>query len=169
MLHDLVIVGAGPVGATLALALSDSDLDVVTLDARPAGSISRSDRSLALSHGARLVFERLGVWSEVAATPGAVTPITDIDISQRGGFGRARLHARDQGVDALGYVVSYRALQHALDSALGHASMPVEHGVGVTRVSATRGSAHVVGERDGAAVEWSARLVAGAGGGGDVG
>lgn len=168
MLHDLVIVGAGPVGATLALALSDSDLDVVTLDARPAGSISRSDRSLALSQGARLVFERLGVWSEVAATPGAVTPITAIDISQRGGFGRARLHAHDQGVDALGYVVSYRALQHALDSALGRAGMSIDHGVGVTRVSATPGSADVVGERDGAVVEWSARLVAVADGGGDV-
>src|ERR1700692_4444424 len=136
MLHDLVIVGAGPVGATLALALSDSDLDVVTLDARPAGSIARSDRSLALSHGARPVFERLG-----------------------GG---------GQGVDALGYVVSYRALQHALDSSLGRAGLSVEHGVGVTRVSATRGSAHVVGERGGAAGEWSARLAAVADGGGDV-
>src|SRR5256885_9440213 len=75
MLHDLVIVGAGPVGATLALALFDSDLDVVALDARPAGSIARSDRSLALSHGTRLVFERLGVWSGVTATAGAVTPL----------------------------------------------------------------------------------------------
>jgi 2-octaprenyl-6-methoxyphenol hydroxylase len=168
MLHDLVIVGAGPVGATLALALSDNDLDVVALDARPAGSIARSDRSLALSHGARLVFERLGVWSEVAATPGAVTPITAIDITQRGGFGRARLHAHDQGVDALGYVVSYRALQHALDAALGRAGMSVEHGVGVTRVSATAESAHIVGERNGATVEWSARLAAVADGGGDV-
>jgi 2-octaprenyl-6-methoxyphenol hydroxylase len=168
MLHDLVIVGAGPVGATLALALADSDLDVVTLDARPAGSIARSDRSLALSHGARLIFERLDVWSEVAATPGAVTPITAIDISQRGGFGRARLYARDHGVDALGYVVSYRALQHALDAALARAGISIEHGVGVTRVSALAASAKVVGERNGAAVEWSARLAAVADGGGDV-
>ena len=168
MLRDLVIVGAGPVGATLALALRDSDLDVVALDARPAGSIARSERSLALSHGARLIFERLDVWSALAATPGAVTPITAIDISQRGGFGRARLHARDQGVDALGYVVSYRALQHALDAALARAGMSVEHGVGVTRVSATAASAHVVGERNGAALEWSARLAAVADGGGDV-
>jgi 2-octaprenyl-6-methoxyphenol hydroxylase len=170
VLHDLVIVGAGPVGATLALALADSDLDVVALDARPAGSIARSDRSLALSHGARLIFERLGVWDAVAAAPGAVTPITAIDISQRAGFGHARLHARDQGVDALGYVVSYRALQHALDAALARAGMAVEHGVGVTRVNATAeaGCARVTGERGGAAVEWSARLAAVADGGGNV-
>jgi 2-octaprenyl-6-methoxyphenol hydroxylase len=168
MLHDLVIVGAGPVGATLALALSESDLDVVALDARPAGTIARSDRSLALSHGARLIFERLGVWNAVAALPGAVTPITAIDISQRAGFGRARLHASDQGVDALGYVVSYRALQHALDAALARAGMSVEHGVGVTRVSATAASAKIAGERNGAAVEWSARLAAVADGGSGV-
>jgi len=170
MLHDLVIVGAGPVGATLALALADSDLDVVALDARPAGSIARSDRSLALSHGARLIFERLNVWKAVTATPGAVTPITAIDISQRAGFGRARLHARDQGVDALGYVVSYRALQHALDAALVRAGMSVEHDVGVKSVSAKAGAgcAQIAGERNGAMVEWSARLAAVADGGGGV-
>jgi 2-octaprenyl-6-methoxyphenol hydroxylase len=170
MLHDLVIVGAGPVGATLALALSESDLDVVALDARAAGSIARSDRSLALSHGARLIFERLDVWKAVAATPGAVTPITAIDISQRAGFGRARLHARDQGVDALGYVVSYHALQHALDAALVRAGMSVEHDVAVKSVSAMPGAgcAQVAGERNGAAVEWSARLAAVADGGSGV-
>jgi 2-octaprenyl-6-methoxyphenol hydroxylase len=169
-MHDLVIIGAGPVGATLALALRESDIDVVALDARPAGTIARSDRSLALSQGARLVFERLGVWSDVASSPGAVTPITDIDISQRAGFGRARLHATDQGVEALGYVVSYRALQHALDAALSRAGMTVEHGVAVTRVSADpQGSfARIEGARDGAAVEWSARLAAVADGGGDA-
>ena len=51
MLHDVVIVGAGPVGATLALALAAGEVDVVALDARPARTIARGDRSLALSHG----------------------------------------------------------------------------------------------------------------------
>jgi 2-octaprenyl-6-methoxyphenol hydroxylase len=170
LVHDLVIVGMGPVGATLALALRESGLDIVALDARPVGGIARSDRSLALSHGARLIFERLGVWTEVETAAGAVTPITSIDISQRAGFGRARLDAREQGVEALGYVVSYRALQHALDAALKRGGVPVEHAVEVAQVSATPGaaSARIVGERDGSAVEWSARLAAVADGGGDV-
>jgi 2-octaprenyl-6-methoxyphenol hydroxylase len=34
--HDLAIVGAGPVGMTLALALKDSGLDILLVDARPA-------------------------------------------------------------------------------------------------------------------------------------
>ena len=109
-MHDVVIVGAGPVGGALALALADADLDIVALDARAAGATLRGDRSLALSHGARLIFERLGVWPRLAAMAGAVTPIVEIDISQAGGFGVTRLIADEQGMPALGYVVSYRAL-----------------------------------------------------------
>ncbi|HYQ98887.1 MAG TPA: FAD-dependent monooxygenase [Casimicrobiaceae bacterium] len=137
MLHDLAIVGAGPVGATLALAVAPADLDVVVLDARAAGESLRGDRSLALSHGARLILERLGAWSTLAADRGAVTPITAIDISQAGGFGLARLEAADSDLPALGYVVRYRALQAALDAALGRAGVEVRHGVAVKSVGGT--------------------------------
>ena len=168
MLHDVVIVGAGPVGATLALALAGGELDVASVDARAPNTLARGDRSLALSHGARLIFDRLGVWSEVAAAPGAVTAITAIDVSQRGGFGAARLDAHEHGVPALGYVVSYRALQTALDAGLARAGLAVRHGVSVTKVDATPAYARIRGERDGAACEWTARVVAVADGGGDI-
>ena len=170
MLHDVVIVGAGPVGATLALALAGGDLDVVALDARARGDTLRGDRSLALSHGARLIFERLGVWSAArGARAGAVTPITAIDISQRGGFGTARLDAHEHGVPALGYVVSYRALQAALDAALARARPAGALTASPSRRSAaTPAYARIRGEREGAACEWTARLAAVADGGGDV-
>jgi 2-octaprenyl-6-methoxyphenol hydroxylase len=168
MLHDVVIVGAGPVGATLALALAGGEFDVVALDARSSGTIARGDRSLALSHGARLIYERLGVWGDVAVAPYAVTPIKTIDISQRGGFGVARLDADEQHLPALGYVVSYRALQGALDRALARTSVRVEHGLVVDRVSGTPAYACVAGESDGATVSWTSRLAAIADGGGDT-
>ena len=41
MLRDLAIVGAGPVGATLSLALADSGVDVVAFDARAGGTTAR--------------------------------------------------------------------------------------------------------------------------------
>lgn len=168
MLNDVVIVGAGPVGATLALALGSSDLDVVSLDARAPDTLSRGDRSLALSHGARLIFDRLGVWGEVAAAAGAVTPITAIDVSQRDGFGSARLDAREHGVPALGYVASYRALQAALDAGLRRAGLKVNHGVTVTSVDPTPAYVRIRGTSDGQGCEWTARLAAVADGGGDV-
>jgi len=168
VLNDVVIVGAGPVGATLALALAGGDLDVISLDARANDTPASGDRSLALSHGARLIFDRLGVWSAVAGTAGAVTAITAIDVSQRGGFGAARLDAQEHGVPALGYVVSYRALQAALDAALARAGILVDHGVTVVKVDATPGYARIRGEREGAACAWTARLAAVADGGGDI-
>ncbi len=168
MLHDAVIIGAGPVGATLALALAAGEIDIVALDARPARAIARGDRSLALSHGSRLIYERLGVWGDLAAVPDAVTPITAIDISQRGGFGTARLDAIEHGVPALGYVVSYRALQASLDSALARAGMQVEHEFVVGNVTSTPALACVEGKRDGADSAWTARLAVAADGGGDI-
>jgi 2-octaprenyl-6-methoxyphenol hydroxylase len=142
-LHDVAIVGAGPVGATLALALADSDLDIVVLDAREPGATLRGDRSLALSHGARLILERLGVWAALAQLPGAATPIVAIDVSQAGGFGSTTLAAADAGLPALGYVVSYRALQQAQDAALACAGVRVRHGVGVTGVTSSAAQALV--------------------------
>jgi 2-octaprenyl-6-methoxyphenol hydroxylase len=134
---DIVIVGAGPVGATLALAIADADLDVVALDARPQGAALRGDRTLALSHGARLVYERLGVWPRLAATRGAVTPIATIDISQAGGFGMTRLSAAEQEIPALGYVVSYLALQAALDAELARTRTVVRYEAPVASVGGT--------------------------------
>jgi 2-octaprenyl-6-methoxyphenol hydroxylase len=147
-MHDVVIVGAGPVGGALALALADADLDVVAVDARAAGGTLRGDRSLALSHGARLIFERLAVWPRLAAVAGAVTPIVEIDISQAGGFGVTRLVAEEQGLPALGYVVSYRALQAAIDEALKRTRIPVRFGVTAASVAGSAADVAVALEGD---------------------
>jgi len=136
-MHDVAIVGAGPVGATLALALTDADLDVVVLDARANGEPPRGERSIALSHGARLILERAGVWCALAGSAHAVTPITSVDISQAGGFGLTRLDAAEQGLSALGYVVSYRALQAVLDAALERKHVDVRWGSRVKHVGGT--------------------------------
>lgn len=143
-MHDVVIVGAGPVGATLALAIADADLDVVALDARPQGAALRGDRTLALSHGARLVYERLGVWPRLAATKGAVTSIATIDISQAGGFGMTRLSASEQELPALGYVVSYLALQAALDAELARTRTVLRYDTQVASVGGTPAYAAVM-------------------------
>ena len=108
----IVIVGGGPVGAVLALALRASSHSVLLLEARE--SSANDPRPLALSHGSRLILERLKIWSAVK-TP---TPILNIHVSQRSGFGSSRLTAQEADVPALGYVVSYAELQSALQQAL---------------------------------------------------
>ncbi len=116
------------------------------LDARGPGETRRGDRSLALSHGARLILDRLGVWDTLVSAPGAATPITRIDVSQAGGFGRLELDAAEHGLPALGYVVSYRALQAALDAALAETRVTISHGVTVNSVGGTPAYAAVVPE-----------------------
>ncbi|HMV19450.1 MAG TPA: FAD-dependent monooxygenase, partial [Rhodocyclaceae bacterium] len=118
--HDLVIVGAGPVGMALALALKDAGLDILLVDARARGAARHDPRVLALAHGTRLTLERLGVWTQLRATP-----IETIHVSQQGGFGRSLLRATDYEQPALGYVVAAGDLAAALDDALLAARIPV--------------------------------------------
>ena len=137
MRHDVVVVGAGPVGSTLALALAAGGIEAVVLDGRAAGETPRGDRSLAVSHGARLILERIGVWDALTDAPAALTPIVGIDISQAGGFGQMRIAADEHGIPALGYVIRYHALQAALDVELERRGVTVRHGV---EVAGVRGS-----------------------------
>lgn len=113
---DILIVGAGPVGMTLALALQQSGmpLRVRLLDARRRGSHAADPRALALSHGTRQLLEPLGAWNAAAGTP-----IHDIHVSQSGGFGRTLITREEQHVPALGYVMRYGDLSGALAARLG--------------------------------------------------
>jgi len=116
---DVLIVGGGMVGASLAVALRSLPLKVGLIEAvefESSDQPSYDDRTVALSYGSKRIFETLGVWSRIEAS--GATPIHRIHISDRGRFGFARLSHVDAGVDALGWVVENRALGRALKDAL---------------------------------------------------
>lgn len=115
---DAVIIGGGPVGSALALALQPGGWRVVLLDAHAQAQAGADRRPLALSYGSRLILERLGVWPRLAA---AATPIRHIHVSQRGGFGRVALDAEEAGLPELGYVVDYSELSAQMAGAVGTA------------------------------------------------
>jgi 2-octaprenyl-6-methoxyphenol hydroxylase len=130
------------------------------LEAR-ATAASDDQRTLALSHGSRLVLERLAVWGEGLRA----TPIRIIHVSQRGGFGRATLTAQDVGLPALGYVASYATLQSALARCMEARGVPVSWGARVTQIDDGTHSVRVRYEQGGALEEAAARLVVIADGG----
>ncbi|MEI8361687.1 MAG: FAD-dependent oxidoreductase [Betaproteobacteria bacterium] len=115
MSEPIIIVGGGPVGATLALLLAQRGVAVTVLEARQQGAAYGEGRALALSHGSRRILEKLGVWNKLA--PHA-TAIHTIHVSQKGSIGRSKLYASDYMQEALGYVLSYGALSEALALAL---------------------------------------------------
>ena len=106
---DILIVGAGPVGMTLHLALAAGGQTSLLLDRRPPAALQADPRALALSHGARELLEQIRSWPSRAATP-----IETIHISQKDGFGRTLIDRADYHLPALGYVVRYRDLATAL-------------------------------------------------------
>lgn len=129
--HDLLIVGAGPVGLALALALKDAGLDIVLADTRTRDAVTRDPRDLALAHGTRLTLQRLGVWDALPTTA-----IEHIHISHQGGLGRTLIDAAEHELPALGYVASAGALAAALRDAADAAGIPVLDETEITNLAA---------------------------------
>jgi 2-octaprenyl-6-methoxyphenol hydroxylase len=116
--YDLLIIGGGTVGASLACALGGQGLHIGVVETRPFPTTEPAGydaRSLALAYGTRRIFEGLDLWETLKPT---VTPILKIHISERGSPGFARLDCREEGVEALGYVVEAYHLGAALAARL---------------------------------------------------
>lgn len=119
---DIVIVGGGMVGASLACALRESGLRIAIVEAVPLQSSTQpsyNERTVALAFGSRRIFQGMHVWDEIARL--GATPIEHIHVSHRGCFGATRLNAEDLDLPALGYVIENRVLGAALWKALNGA------------------------------------------------
>ena len=125
---DVIISGGGLSGSLMALSLSKlskadgSLLTIAIVEAQPFKQTSPVDdnslfdaRVLALSHGSAKYLAKIGVWQYLKDETCA---ITDIDISDRGHFAKARLTAKEHGVNALGYVIDMALIGKAQLKAL---------------------------------------------------
>lgn len=117
MNYDLIIVGSGMVGASLAVALKNSSLRIAIVEAfaNELQQPSYDDRGIALAYGSQRIFESMGIWSQFADH---CTAISDIHVSDRGHFGVTRLSAEDEHVPALGQVITAREMGSVLNAAL---------------------------------------------------
>ncbi len=116
---DVLIVGGGLVGTSLALALAPSGLRVTLVEARAASGTlpdPERERYLALSAASVNALTRLGVWSRLPSE--ATAAIRAVHVSRRGDFGRSLLRATETGRDAFGEVVPASRLGQALAQAL---------------------------------------------------
>ncbi|MET0582814.1 MAG: FAD-dependent monooxygenase, partial [Pseudoxanthomonas sp.] len=116
-IHDVLIVGGGLVGASLAIALDRLDLDVGLVEATPAGVMPAvfDQRNLSFAGATVNALTALGVMAKLRAPTG---PIRRIHVSRQGDFGRTRLEAAEYGRETFGQVVVARDFGEALEARL---------------------------------------------------
>ena len=166
-IHDVVIVGGGLVGASLAIALDRLDLDVGLVEATAAGTLPAvfDQRNLSFAAATVNALSALGVMAQLRQPGGA---IRRIHVSRAGDFGSVQLDAAEYGRDSFGQVVVARDFGDALEARLARATRltryrparfigtgPVHEGVRPVRID-TGG--------DGGELQLGARLLVGADG-----
>ncbi|MEO5963023.1 MAG: 2-octaprenyl-6-methoxyphenyl hydroxylase [Thermomonas sp.] len=115
--HDVLIVGGGLVGASLAIALDDLGLDVGMLEASPAGALPAvfDERNLSFAEATVNALTALGVMPLLRNPTGS---IQRIHVSRAGDFGRIQLNASDHRREEFGRVVVARDFGDALETRL---------------------------------------------------
>jgi len=171
--YDVLIIGAGMVGSSLACALAQAGLPaaarVLLVEATPIQAAAAAQqpgydaRSTVLSAGTVACFEQLGLWQHCRP---AAEPILDIHVSDQGRFGSVRLHAAAEGVPALGYVMENATLGRALNRAvLAYPGIELCAPAQVLRLQPVAHGMQLTLQCDGATHELSAALVVMAEGG----
>ena len=114
--YDIVIVGAGMVGATLAAALIDSGLRVAVLEGAAPRDVVADDpidhRVSAITRASQQVFTAIGAWSGMVAR--RVSPFREMHVWDAGSAGVIHFDSAEVGEDALGHIVENRVVQIAL-------------------------------------------------------
>lgn len=159
--YDVAIIGGGPVGIALALALRDNDLKVALLEARDSEINTTDPRALALSYGSRLLLQRLGAWQALQNVSG----IKVIEVTQKGSGGHTTLRADELNVPDMGYVLPYTALHAALQQALHQSDVDCLYGAAVSDLSSDSDQATLVYEHHGVQCKLLTKLAVVADGG----
>ncbi|QLB59967.1 2-octaprenyl-6-methoxyphenyl hydroxylase [Acinetobacter indicus] len=112
MQQEVIIVGGGMVGLSLALMLAKANIAVKLLeaiqypnydDANLAPYHSSFDaRNSALSRRSVQIYQELGLWE---ALQEHAVPILEVHITEQGSFGKARLQAEQEKVESFGQVI----------------------------------------------------------------
>jgi len=118
MQADLLIMGGGPVGVTLARALADIDLTLVLATAAPPPDtpplpLTEDPRAYALSPASRQLLEGVNAWPEARACP-----YRGMHVRDRNGTGQVRFQAENCGLTELGHILGHQDLMEVLQQGL---------------------------------------------------
>ena len=163
--YDVLIVGGGLVGGSLALALADTALRIGVIEAVPEDkriASSAGDRALALAWGSAQILGQVGVWQGAEKK---AAPIRHIHVSDQGYFGKLRMSAEREGVPALGYVATARTLEEEVALRLSQSPVTMICPASVIGLKAGSEAVHVSLREGNESINLTARLLVAADGG----
>jgi 2-octaprenyl-6-methoxyphenol hydroxylase len=163
--YDLLIGGGGLAGNCLALALKDCGLKIAIIEACSREQLHNSpagDRALALAAGTVAMLEKLDIWQGVKQH---ATAIEKIHVSDQGHFGKTRLSAQQEGVEALGYVITGRDIESHVAQLVTDAGITQLCPARIIGLSSDSNAVHVSLQQGDESVNLSAKLLVGADGG----
>lgn len=153
--QHVVIVGGGMVGLSLALMLAKANIQVKLLeaisypnyeDANLAPYHSSFDaRNTALSRRSVQIYQELGLWDVLQQY---ATAILQVDITEKGSFGKARLIAEKEKVESFGQVIENAWLGRILLTQVReHHNIELIDGVQVTDLKQDEQFAYIEAKR----------------------
>ena len=170
---DLIIIGGGLAGASLACALAKTALRIAIVESFPFKSDESKyqpafdARSVALSYTSKQIFEGIGLWPSINKL--GVAAIKKIHVSDRGHAGVTRLNAADENVDALGYVVETRVIGKALFEMLAaHKNIRIIAPAKLKNFDLLEKTAQITIEEDGEENQLTCKLLVAADGGDSI-
>ncbi|MEQ1370103.1 2-octaprenyl-6-methoxyphenyl hydroxylase [Acinetobacter schindleri] len=167
MQQEVIIVGGGMVGLSLALMLAKTGIAVKLLEAiqypdyddinlAPYHS-SFDARNSALSRRSVQIYQELGLWD---ALQEHATPILEVNITEQSSFGKARLIAEQEKVESFGQVIENAWLGRVLLTQVKKEPLiELIDGVQVTSLIQDKDFAYIEAQRGETALKLQSKLV----------
>lgn len=167
MQQEVIIVGGGMVGLSLALMLSKANIQVKLLEAIKYPNYDDENlapyhstfdaRNSALSRRTVQIYQELGLWNELQEH---ATPILEVNITEQGSFGKARLKAAQEKVESFGQVIENTWLGRVLLAEVKkQAAIELIDGVQVTSLTQDDDFAFIEAQRDNQSIQLESKLV----------
>ncbi|MDD2945517.1 MULTISPECIES: 2-octaprenyl-6-methoxyphenyl hydroxylase [unclassified Acinetobacter] len=167
MQQEVIIVGGGMVGLSLALMLAKANIAVKLLEAIKYPNYDDADlapyhssfdaRNSALSRRSVQIYQELGLWN---ALQEHATPILEVHITEQGSFGKARLKAEQEKVESFGQVIENAWLGRVLLTEVRKQPLiELIDGVQVTSLTQDADFAYIAAQRGEETLALQSRLV----------
>jgi len=115
MKKDIIIIGAGPSGLSLACSLAETNLQIIIIENQPIKKIAvpkYDGREIALTHFSKKILDELNIWDQFA--PNKISPIKEAKVLDGNSSYALHFDRRKVNKDALGYLVSNHHIRKAL-------------------------------------------------------